>query len=152
MLEGYYVQLKTVAIKISKEAENSKTRTKMRRILTETKKKALETIELLNSKDEDLEIYYENFNKGVFPWEAAINENDTQFPTLSYADKYHVVDCWMLLQRANEEVILTKNEMINYVRFLTEKQLEFETSEEETENSTTELYSSSEEQETLSSD
>ena len=51
----------------------------MRRILTETKKKALETIELLNSKDEDLEIYYENFNKGVFTWEAAINENDTQF-------------------------------------------------------------------------
>jgi hypothetical protein len=27
----------------------------------------------------------------------------------------------MLLQKANEEVILTKNEMINYVRFLTEK-------------------------------
>ena len=122
----------------------------------------------------------------------------------------------MLLQRANEEVILTKNEMINYVRFLTEKrsslkqpahseeedeafgkgkkamahseierinsqiqlslkifnlncnndfsnfthvtdsnydtEYEFESSEEETENSTTELYSSSEEQETLSSD
>jgi hypothetical protein len=69
MLGGYYVQLKTVAIKIPKEAgnlfssmpeflvfknktftysENSKTRTKMRRILTETKKKALETIKLLN--------------------------------------------------------------------------------------------------------
>jgi hypothetical protein len=27
----------------------------------------------------------------------------------------------MLLQGANEEVILTKNKMINYVRFLTEK-------------------------------
>ncbi len=53
----------------------------MRRILTETKKKALETIELLNSKNEDLEIYYENFNKGVFPLETAINKNDTQFPT-----------------------------------------------------------------------
>ena len=41
--------------------------------------------------------------------------------TVSFAEKYHVVDCWMLLQRANEEVILTKNEMINYVRFQTEK-------------------------------
>jgi hypothetical protein len=132
---------------------------------------------------------------------------------VSYAEKYHVVDCWMLLQRANEEVILTKNEMINYVRFLTEKrsslkqsthseevdkafgkgkkamahseikqinsqiqlslklfnlncnndfsnftretdsnydtELEFETSDEDTENSTTELDSSSEEQESL---
>jgi hypothetical protein len=53
----------------------------MRKILTETKKKALETIDLLNSKNEELEISYENFNKGVFPWEVAINENDTQFPT-----------------------------------------------------------------------
>ena len=47
----------------------------MRRILIETKKKALETIELLNSKNGELEISNENFNKGVFPWEAAINEN-----------------------------------------------------------------------------
>ena len=53
----------------------------MKRILIETKKKALETIELLNSKNGELEISNENFNKGVFPWEAAINENDTQFPT-----------------------------------------------------------------------
>jgi hypothetical protein len=46
----------------------------MRRILTETKKKALETIELLTSKNEELEISYENFNKGVFPWEAATTQ------------------------------------------------------------------------------
>jgi hypothetical protein len=31
--------------------------------------------------------------------------------TVSYAKKYNVVDCWMLLQKANEEFILTKNEM-----------------------------------------
>lgn len=47
MLEGFYVQLKTVRIKISKEAENSKARTKFRRILIETKKKVLQTIDLL---------------------------------------------------------------------------------------------------------
>ncbi|KAK4013666.1 hypothetical protein OUZ56_026218 [Daphnia magna] len=89
MLEGFYVQLKTVRIKISKEAENSKARTK--------------------------------FSQGIFPWEAVINENDAKAPTPSYADKYHVVDCWMLLQRAKEEVELTKIEMINYIRFLTDK-------------------------------
>ncbi|XP_045023333.1 uncharacterized protein LOC116936194 [Daphnia magna] len=121
MLEGFYVQLKTVRIKISKEAENSKARTKFRRILIETKKKVLQTIDLLKSKDKDLPISYEDFNQGIFPWEAVINENDTNFPTLSYADKYHVVDCWMLLQRAKEEVELTKIEMINYIRFLTDK-------------------------------
>ncbi|KZS03972.1 Uncharacterized protein APZ42_033170 [Daphnia magna] len=71
------------------------------------------TIDLLNSKDKDLPISYEDFNQGIFPWEAVINENDTKFPTLSYADKYHVVDCWMLLQRAKEEVELTRIEMIN---------------------------------------
>ena len=121
----------------------------------------------------------------------------------------------MLLQRAKEEVLLTKNEMINYIRFLADKrsslrqskhseeedeafakgkkamahseieqlhseilslkifhlncknnfsdfthetdsnydtEFEFETSDEETENSTTELESSSDETETLSSD
>ncbi|KAK4028639.1 hypothetical protein OUZ56_021643 [Daphnia magna] len=121
MLEGFYVQLKTVRIKISKEAENSKARTKFRRILIETKKKVLQTIDLLKSKDKDLPISYEDFNQGIFPWEAVINENDTNFPTLSYADKYHVVDCWMLLQRSKEEVELTKIEMINYIRFLTDK-------------------------------
>ncbi|KAK4017282.1 hypothetical protein OUZ56_032229 [Daphnia magna] len=121
MLEGFYVQLKTVRIKISKEAVNSKARTKFRRILIETKKKVLQTIDLLKSKDKDLPISYEDFNQGIFPWEAVINENDTNFPTLSYADKYHVVDCWMLLQRAKEEVELTKIEMINYIRFLTDK-------------------------------
>ncbi|KAK4045610.1 hypothetical protein OUZ56_033297 [Daphnia magna] len=108
MLEGFYVQLKTVRIKISKEAgmfylqkktfnltENSKARKKFRRILIETKKKILQTIDLLNSKDKDLPISYEDFNQ------------------VSYADKYHVVDCWMLLQRAKEEVELTRIEMIN---------------------------------------
>ncbi|KAK4028046.1 hypothetical protein OUZ56_017209 [Daphnia magna] len=103
MLEGFYVQLKTVHIKISKEAKSSKARTKFRRILIETKKKVLQTIDLLNSKYKDLPISYEYFNQ------------------VSYADKYHVVDCWILLQIAKEEVELTKIEMINYIRFLTDK-------------------------------
>ncbi|KZS21228.1 Uncharacterized protein APZ42_011888 [Daphnia magna] len=108
MPEGFYVQLKTVHIKISKEAKNSKARTKFRRILIETKKNVLQMIDLLNSKDKDLPISYKDFNQGIFPWEAFINENDTKFTTLSYADKYHVVDCWILLQIAKEEVELTK--------------------------------------------
>jgi hypothetical protein len=71
MLEGFYVQLKTVSIKISKEAgyfklitssgifylsdvltftliENSKAGNNFRRILIETKRKALKTIDLPN--------------------------------------------------------------------------------------------------------
>ncbi|XP_045033760.1 uncharacterized protein LOC123475278 [Daphnia magna] len=152
MLEGFYVQLKTVRIKISKEAENSKARTKFRRILIETMKKVLQTIDLLKSKDKDLPISYEDFNQGIFPWEAVINENDTNFPKLSYADKYHVVDCWILLQRAKEEVELSKIKMINYIRFLTDKQFEFETSDEETDNSYTKFEFSDEETETHSSD
>jgi hypothetical protein len=49
--------------------------------LTETKRKALETIELINSKDETLQISYEDFNEGVFPWETVLDRDDTQFPT-----------------------------------------------------------------------
>ncbi|KZS21862.1 Uncharacterized protein APZ42_011130 [Daphnia magna] len=103
MLEGFYFQLKTVPIKISKKAENAKTRTKFRQILIETKKKVLQTIDLLNAKDKDLPVSYEKFNQ------------------VSYADKYDVVDCWMLLQRVKEEVELTMIEMINYIRFLADK-------------------------------
>ncbi|KAK4012427.1 hypothetical protein OUZ56_021526, partial [Daphnia magna] len=61
MLEGLHAHLKTTSISISKEAENSKSRTKLRRVLTETKRKALETIELINSKDTTLPISYEDF-------------------------------------------------------------------------------------------
>nr|CAH0101024.1 unnamed protein product [Daphnia galeata] len=91
MLEGLHAHLKTTSISISKEAENSKTRTKLRRVLTETKRKALETIELINSKDKTLPISYEDFNEGVFPWETVLDRDDTQFPTLSLADKYHIL-------------------------------------------------------------
>ncbi|KAK4017586.1 hypothetical protein OUZ56_033200 [Daphnia magna] len=129
MLEGLHAHLKTTSISISKEAEyrtctkkeNSKSRTKLRRVLTETKRKALETIELINSKDTTLPISYEDFNEGVFPWETVLDRDDTHFPTLSLADKYNIVDCWMLLKRAREEITLSKNEMINYMRFLIDK-------------------------------
>ncbi|KAI9549854.1 hypothetical protein GHT06_007315 [Daphnia sinensis] len=40
---------------------------------------------------------------------------------VSLADKYNIVDCWMLLKRAREEITLSKNEMINYMRFLIDK-------------------------------
>jgi hypothetical protein len=72
----FYLQKKTFNL-----TENSKARTKFRRILIETKKKVLQTIDLLKSKDKDLPISYEDFNQGIFPWEAVINENDTNFPT-----------------------------------------------------------------------
>ncbi|XP_045032706.1 uncharacterized protein LOC123474557 [Daphnia magna] len=121
MLEGLHAHLKTTSISISKEAENSKSRTKLRRVLTETKRKALETIELINSKDTTLPISYEDFNEGVFPWETVLDRDDTHFPTLFLADKYNIVDCWMLLKRAREEITLSKNEMINYMRFLIDK-------------------------------
>ncbi|KAI9550736.1 hypothetical protein GHT06_006130 [Daphnia sinensis] len=94
MLEGFYVQLKTVRIKNSKEARESSLKLRKRfRFLT---------IHLLNSKDKDLSIAHEDFNQ---VW---------------YADKYHVADCCMLLQRAKEEVEQTKIEM-NRIRFLTVK-------------------------------
>ena len=103
MLEGLHAHLKTTSISISKEAgilqklnwdrityseyrtctktENLKTRTKLWRVLTETKRKALETIELINSKDKTLPISYEDFNEGVFPWETVLDRDDTHFPT-----------------------------------------------------------------------
>ena len=40
---------------------------------------------------------------------------------VSLADKYHIVDCWMLLERAREEITLSKSEMINYMLFLVDK-------------------------------
>ncbi len=49
--------------------------------MTETKRKALETIELINSKDTTLPISYEDFNEGVFPWETVLDRDDTHFPT-----------------------------------------------------------------------
>lgn len=71
--------------------ENSKTRTKLRRVLTETKRKALETIELINSKDKTLQISYEDFNEGVFPWETVLDRDDTQFPTRKNKNIYTFV-------------------------------------------------------------
>ena len=113
MLEGLHAHLKTTSISISKEAgilqqlnwdrityleyrtctktENSKTRTKLRRVLTETKRKALETIELINSKDKTLPISYEDFNEGVFPWETVLDRDDTQFPTRKNQNIYTFV-------------------------------------------------------------
>ena len=61
--------------------ENSKARTKLRRVLTETKRKALETINLINSKDNKIQISFDDFNEGIFPWETALHREDTQFPT-----------------------------------------------------------------------
>ena len=61
--------------------ENSKARTKLRRVLSETKRKALQTIDLVNSKDKIQQITYEDFNEGIFPWETALNWDDSQFKT-----------------------------------------------------------------------
>lgn len=114
MLEGLHAHLKTTSISISKEAgtilqqlnwdrityfeyrtctktENSNTRTKLRRVLTETKGKALETIELINSTDKTLQISYEDFNEGVFPWETVLDRDDTQFPTRKNQNIYTFV-------------------------------------------------------------
>ncbi len=133
MLEGFYVQLKTVSIKISKEAgyfklitssgifnlsdtltftliENSKARNKFRRILTETKRKALKTIDLLNSKDKDLPISYEDFNRGVFPWEAVINEKDTQFPTRNL--KISIINSFKLFNVSILQFLMPINTML----------------------------------------
>nr|CAH0100204.1 unnamed protein product [Daphnia galeata] len=164
MLEGLHAHLKTTSISISKEAENSNTRTKLRRILTETKGKALETIELINSTDKTLQISYEDFNEGVFPWETVLDRDDTQFPTLSLADKYHIVGCWMLLKRAREEITLSKKEMMSKNEnettcdFVCEKptndyepEFKFDTSDEENYDSLSESEYSEEETESSSS-
>ncbi|KAK4028155.1 hypothetical protein OUZ56_017415 [Daphnia magna] len=115
------LETKAKAILDQRKTKKTTSRTKLRRVLTETKRKALETIELINSKDTTLPISYEDFNEGVFPWETVLDRVDTHFPTLSLADKYNIVDCWMLLKRAREEITLSKNEMINYMRFLIDK-------------------------------
>jgi hypothetical protein len=59
--------------------------------LTETKGKALETIELINSTDKTLQISYEDFNEGVFPWETVLDRDDTQFPTRKNQNIYTFV-------------------------------------------------------------
>ncbi len=71
--------------------ENSKTWTKLREVLTDTKRKALETIELINYKDKTLPISYEDFNEGVFFWRTVLDRENTQFPTRKHQNLYTFV-------------------------------------------------------------
>ncbi len=103
ILEGLFVQLKNVSIFIYKHAgnidrissisysftnldflvfsEKSKARTKFRRKLTEIKKKAINVIALINSSsDIQSKITFEDFDKGIFPWQITQPE-DTAYPT-----------------------------------------------------------------------
>jgi hypothetical protein len=94
-IEGLYIQLKNLTIFIFKQAgktikknrifnldlsckffkkDKCKSRTRIRRVLTEVKQKALKKIEIINSKGEQNQISYDDFDNGVFPWERFQHE------------------------------------------------------------------------------
>ena len=60
-------------------------------MLSEIKQKALKTIEIINSKEKQKTISYEDFDKGFFPWERFQKEN-TNYPKRKYCNIYKTLN------------------------------------------------------------
>ncbi|KAK4009270.1 hypothetical protein OUZ56_018386 [Daphnia magna] len=61
----------------------------------------------------------EDFEKGIFPWDLnSEDDSENESSILSLSQKYELVDTWMLLQRAEEEIKLCKMEMKEYILYL----------------------------------
>ncbi|EFX62316.1 hypothetical protein DAPPUDRAFT_337119, partial [Daphnia pulex] len=64
-------------------------------------------------------ISMDDFEKGIFPWDVnSEDDSENESSTLSLSQKYELVDTWMLLQRAEEEIELCKMEMKEYILYL----------------------------------
>ncbi|KZS01798.1 Uncharacterized protein APZ42_001434 [Daphnia magna] len=140
-LEGLFIHMKNVSIFISTQADDlkknltyyfpqlivklqldsCKTRTKFRGVLTKIKGKAVKLLSVINSKYRAIHgiISMEDFEKGIFPWDLnSEDDSENESSILSLSQKYELVDTWMLLQRAEEEIKLCKMEMKEYILYL----------------------------------
>nr|CAH0101292.1 unnamed protein product [Daphnia galeata] len=106
----------------SNEKKSCKTRTRFRGVLSKLKAKAVKLVSEINTKKEsqNCPISMEDFEKGIFPWDfnSDDHEENKSFAYLSISEKYEIVDTWMLLQRAEEEIKLCEMEMKTYLLYL----------------------------------